>query len=61
MGNWQPERRCHQRIVVLVAQHKDSLGSKCCACSAVAAGAFHEVILLGNRGYLGAPYYPALH
>ena len=40
---------------------RDSLGPKCGACTAVAAGTFHEVILLGDRGYLGAPYYPVLH
>jgi hypothetical protein len=44
----------------LVAEDQDSLGLKCCARSAVAAGALHEVILLGDCSDLGSPYYPAL-
>ena len=44
-----------------MTQHQDSLGLECGTRSAVTAGALHEVILLGDRGHLGAPYYPVLH
>src|SRR5450756_2071151 len=58
--NRKAERCGHQRVVVLVAEDQDPLGPERGARSAVAAGALHEVVLLGDRGYLRAPDYPAL-
>lgn len=40
-----------------MAQHQESFGLECGTCSAVAAGVLHEVILLGDRGHLSAPWY----
>jgi hypothetical protein len=60
MRDWQAERRSNEWVIVLVAEDQDSLGLKGSACSTVAAGALHEVILLGDCGDLRAPYDPAL-